>query len=391
MMTGRDRAVSGPIGVALLNVIVAMLAVVVLAMASGFTLPQPRPQVAAGTAFEVSHDPAANRTDRFLLLEHRAGEDFDARELSLTVSLPDGRTVRPPREGGERFGPGSSLRYNLTDADLCAAAGEEVTVTVVHEPSESVVATEDVPVKEAAYEIRNNSVGADAAYRATVTIPGSGYATLERHDGTDYYLYWPIESRIVVSGNGSVRTRTPFPDGDPDDALAHDAGDDINNPVYDYPMTYTTDTIRANESVAVEMVSYVFDGDDSTIVGEGSTRTYGGTAYEEAHIPLTDDNRKRVVESSDADEENVELLRDGDTVPSWGESSPHQDSLEELLSGKIGADGELDLADNEFVAVFELNEDAHGGDFNDAVAVIELHPRPTYANTTSDRILACGG
>ncbi|UPV99802.1 hypothetical protein M0R88_14940 [Halorussus gelatinilyticus] len=136
------------------------------------------------------------------------------------------------------------------------------------------------------------------------------------------------------------------------------------------------------------MKSYVFDGDTSKIIGEGSTRSYSGTRYEEAHVPL--DNPKRVVDSSDPSEENVEILRDGDAVPTWGRSSPHQDDLQALLQHRIDANGNLDLSDNEFVAVYELNEQSTSGDFNDAVAIIELDPIPTYEETDEGHTLACG-
>lgn len=153
-------------------------------------------------------------------------------------------------------------------------------------------------------------------------------------------------------------------------------------------MRYETDRIPPEARVTVEMKSYVFDGDYSAIIGDGSHRSYGGTQYEEAHVPL--DHQKRIIDSSDPDEENVEILRDGDAVPSWGLSNPHQDSLKDLLQDRTDASGRLTLDDNEFVAVFELNEQAHNGDFNDVVAVIELDPSPTYKQTDEGHKLVCG-
>lgn len=229
--------------------------------------------------------------------------------------------MNPDIETDGDLSGGGEATFNLTDADLCSSAADEATVDIYHEPSGKPLAEETIRIeRNASFGVVDNAVKSDTPYEATVTIPGSGYATLESHDGTDYYLYWPIESRIVVSGPDTARTLTPFPDGDPDDALTDTAADDINNPVYSFPMTYETDRIPTEASVTVEMKSYVFGGDDSKIIGEGSMRSYSGTQYEEAHVPL--DNPKRVVDSSDPSEENVEILRDGDSVPTWGQSSP---------------------------------------------------------------------
>lgn len=298
----------------------------------------------------------------------------------------DEQVVNPEVGTGGPLSGGGTTAFNLTDADLCSSSVDEATVDIYHEPSGKPITERKVSIeRNASFEVVDNAVESNAPYEATVTIPGSGYATLEG----DYYLYWPIESRIVVSGPDTDRTLTPFPDGDPNDALADTTADDVNNPVYSFPMSYETDRIPPEASVTVEMKSYVFDGNHSKIIGEGTNRLYSGTEYEEAHIPL--DNHERTIDSSDPSEDNVEILRGGDSVPTWGESSPHQDSLKDLLRNRVDGSGTLELADDEFVAVFELNEQSTNGDFNDVVAVIELDPSPTYEETDEGHTLQCGG
>ena len=127
-------------------------------------------------------------------------------------------------------------------------------------------------------------------------------------------------------------------------------------------MTYTTGVIRPDEDVTVEMRSYTYEGHAAAIEGRGAIRTYGGTDYEEAHVQL--DHEKWTIESSDPDEDSVRILQAGDSLPSWGESSPHQDSLEDLLGHRTAESGTLRLDDDEFVAVFDLNEPAASGEFN---------------------------
>ncbi|WP_238398155.1 type IV pilin [Halorussus salinus] len=384
-----NRSISPVVGVALLVVVVVALAVVMLAAVSGVQLSGTAPQAATTIGFEATFDQQTGRTDQYMLLHHEGGETIDPQNLKVVVRAGDQRVVNPDVETSGDLSGGGEATFNLTDADLCSSAADEATVDIYHEPTGKPLAEETIRIeRNASFDVVDNAVKSDTPYEATVTIPGSGYATLESHDGTDYYLYWPIESRIVVSGPSTARTLTPFPDGDPNDALTDTAADDINNPVHSFPMTYETDRIPPEASVTVEMKSYVFGGDDSKIIGEGSTRSYSGTQYEEAHLPL--DNPERVVDSSDPNEENVEILRDGDSVPTWGQSSPHQDDLRDLLQHRIDASGNLDLSENEFVAVYELNEDATSGDFNDVVAIIELDPSPTYDETDEGHTLACG-
>ncbi|UPV73776.1 type IV pilin [Halorussus limi] len=383
------RSISPVVGVALLVVVVVALAVVFFAAVGGVRPSGVAPQAATTVGFEATVDQQTGATNQYMILRHGGGETIDPQNLKVVVRAGDRRVVNPEIETGGALSGGDATRFNLTGADLCSSSADEATVDVYHEPTGKPVAEQTIRIeRNASFEVVDNAVKSDVPYEATVTIPGSGYATLENHDGTDYYLYWPVESRIVVSGPNTARTLTPFPDGDPNDALTDTTDDDINNPVYSFPMTYETDRIPAEANVTVEMKSYVFGGDDSEIIGEGSTRSYAGTQYEEAHVPL--DDYERTIDSSDPSEDNVEILRDGDSVPTWGESSPHQDDLQDLLRNRIDGSGNLNLSDNEFVAVFELNESLASGDFNDVVAVIELDPRPTYEETEEGHTLRCG-
>ncbi len=380
-----ERSISPVVGVGLLVVIVVALAVVFMAAVSGVRLSPAAPQAATAIRFEATLDDATGQTTQHMLLRHEGGDAIDPGDLKVVVRAGDRRVVDPDVLGGGTLSGGAAVTYNLTDADLCSGTADEATVDVYHEPSGKPLAEQTIRIeRNASFDVVDNAVKSNTPYEATVTIPGSGYATLEG----SYYLYWPIESRIVVSGPSTSRSLTPFPDGDPDDALTDTTVDDINNPVHSFPMTYETDRIPSDASVTVEMKSYVFGGDHSKIQGEGTYRSYDGSQYEEAHVPL--DNPKRVIDSSDPDEDNVEILRDGDAVPSWGTSSPHQDSLKDLLQSRIDDGGNLVLEDDEFVAVFELNEPADSGDFNDVVAVIELDPSPTYKQTDRGQKLVCG-
>ena len=172
------------------------------------------------TSFQVVVDPSTNATTQRLILRNEAGERIDPDDLRVLIDAGDRRIEDPPRTDGDSLSAGTSVTYNLTTADLCSGDADSATVRYVHEPSDSPLAETTVHIdRSASFTVGNNSVGSDAPYRAEVTIPGSGYATIESHGGTDYYLYWPFESWIVISGNGSKTTLTPFPDGDPHDAL----------------------------------------------------------------------------------------------------------------------------------------------------------------------------
>ncbi|UPV99801.1 hypothetical protein M0R88_14935 [Halorussus gelatinilyticus] len=207
------------------------------------------PQAATTVGFEATFDQQTGTTDQYMLLHHEDGETLDSQNLKVVVRAGDERVVNPEVETSGDLSGGGATKFNLTDADLCSSNADEATVDVYHKPTGKPIAEETVRiVRNASFDVVDNAVKSDTPYEATVTIPGSGYATLESHTGTDYYLYRPIESRIVVAGPDTARTLTPFPDGDPDDSLTDTTADDVNNPVYSFPITYETDRIPRGQA-----------------------------------------------------------------------------------------------------------------------------------------------
>jgi hypothetical protein len=268
-----------------------------------------------------------------------------------------------------------------------------VEVTVVHEPSNQRVAAQTVHVEETIdLTVEGNTVESETDYVATTTIVGLGASAT---GGGDTILPDVVNARVVLYTPSGREVRTPWPDGDPDDALGGAFDENVNYPGRPDTFTYTTGELSSETSVTLELRAPKPAG--WTAAGS-ATRTVDGTTYTvERPDPGAGMHDFRYwIDTTDPDDGTIILLEDGDTVPTYGLAADHQRSLEEILQDRIDASGTLHLDDNEVVALYELStpdaqpEDAPdpgtGGnpDYNDGVAIIEVEPIPDGPSRTSD-------
>lgn len=364
-----DRALSPLIGSVLFVAIVLLLSVAVLALFSGVDSPNKNPYASTVTNFDIQINDSNSKITRDVVIRHNGGNAIDTENVELIIKSGGSTVTKTEPVTDTKLTAGGSARYNITDTGICDGGRDQVSMTLVDKRSGNIIQEQRYDVKYSNFSIDENTVSSNTNYRATVTVPNSGYAILE----SGYFLYYPVEATVAITdNNGSGQRLTPWPDGNPNDALTHSPEDDLNNPVYNYPYNYTTEELDSNQSVTVEMKSYVYSGDTDDIIPEGTYRTHDGTQYEEAHLPL---NRPKFeINSSDPDEDNIKIYENGDYVPNYGTSSPHQTSLQEMLGDRLDSNGRLQLDDNEFVAVYDLNEDPSSADFNDIAVVFELEP-----------------
>jgi len=367
----RDRGLSPLIGSVLFVAIVLLLSVAVLALVSGFDSPNKNPYASTVTNFDIQVNDSNGQVIRNVVIRHNGGNTIDTENVELIIKSGGSTVTKTEPVTDTKLTAGGSARYNITDTGICDGSGgrDQVSLTLVDKRSGNIIQEQRYDVKYANFSINENTVSSDTNYRATVTVPNSGYAILE----SGYFLYYPVEATVAITDdNGPGQRLTPWPDGNPNDALTHSPEDDLNNPVYNYPYNYTTEELDSNQSVTVEMKSYVYSGNQDDIIPEGTYRTYNSNQYEEAHLPLN--NPRFEINSSDPDEDNIKIYENGDYVPNYGTSSPHQTSLQEMLGSRLDSNGRLQLDDNEFVAVYDLNEDPSSADFNDIAVVFELEP-----------------
>lgn len=392
----RLRSVSPVVGVALLVVVVILLATVLLVMATGFELLQPGPQIGTEQAIHSKYDESTNDVYQYLNVTHLSGDRIDPDELKVVARANGERYVAdsPAVAGTGPLGAGDSVAYNLSSMDLCDAGTESVEVTLVHEPSDFVVADQDVQIERTVdLSVEGNTVGTETNYVATATIVGIGASAGGGGDDIHPDL---VNARVVLNSTEPDRTvLTPWPDGDPDDALAGPFAANVNGPNRPDAWTYSTGELSKHETVTVEIRAPKPDG--WTSVGEAE-RTIDGTTYTvEKPDPSAGLRDARYwVDTTDPGDGTIQLLEDGDSVPTYGLAADHQRSLHEMLGSRLDGSGTLQLDDNEVVALYELSTpdaepadapdpDGSGNpDYNDAVAVIEVQPVPDSDTGTSE-------
>jgi len=367
-----DRGLSPVVGSVLFVGVVLLLSVAVFSLVSGFDSPTKNPYASTVTNFDIQVDDSSGDITREIIITHNGGNTIDTENVRLLIKHGGKTVTKTEPVTNSKLTAGGKVRYDITDTGICDGSSDqdEVSLTLVDERSNNIVQKQTYDVRYTDFSIDENTVSSNTDYRATVTVPNSGYAILEQ----SYFLYYPVEATVSITDeDGPEQSFTPWPDGDPDDALTDSPEDDLNNPEYDYPYTYTTDVLSPDQSVTVEMKSYVYSRDSDDIIPEGTYRSYSGTQYEEAHLPLNDFSME--IDSSNPDEDNIKIYDDGEFVPNYGSSSsPHQTSLQAMLGSRLDSNGRLQLDDNEFVAVYDLNEPPSQADFNDIAVVFELEP-----------------
>ena len=399
-MGGRDRSVSPVVGVALLLAVVVLLAVVLFAMAAGFGVREPAPQVATEQTIYSKYDASSNAVYQYINVTHRGGDAVDPDELTVIVRANGDSYVggSPTVTGSDDLTAGDEMGYNLSSMDLCSKGADAVEVTVIHEPTNLQVAEQEVQIERTVdLSVEGNAVGTDTNYVATAKIVGVGASA---SGGPNEIHPDLVNARVVLNSTEPDRTvLTPWPDGDPTDGL--ETGTDgafdesINDPGRPDTWTYSTGELSKNETVTVEIRAPKPNGWTSD--GEAE-RVVDGTLYtvEQPDPDQGLQSDRYWVDTTDPDDGTIQLLEDGEQVPTYGLAADHQRSLHEMLGERLDGSGTLQLDDNEVVALYELStpgaepEDApdpeSGGnpDYNDAVAIIEVQPIPGSDTNTSD-------
>jgi len=179
------------------------------------------------------------------------------------------------------------------------------------------------------------------------------------------------------------------------------SGEDLNRPsnwekqVDRDPYFNRTVTVSEASSLWVSATTY-------------SCRGYTDTGLDRYVDPYGTFDRNRctywggelVSTNSNQNTENVVILGDNETVPSWGSASPDQRSIGDILEDKFDPDtGRLDLEDNQLVMLFELTQtDADPDDagpstsgdpdYNDAVVLFEVVNRTRTVKTPARLVIS---
>ena len=240
----------------------------------------------------------------------------------------------------------------------------------------------------------NSSVQVDRNFSATVEVLGTelsaGDQWCEDWDGIDgswecveaegYIQHAPVSMTVIVDGE----QRRPW-------SVNPDAGHEgirynVNDPSSPGEHIYSFSG-DAGTNITVEATSWFqsgFQWVDETVERDGIVydqyRADGIAEY------YPDDGERISIDSSEDDEKNLAVLEDGDELPSFGEASSYQRSMEDMLgSERIGENENgtkvVVLEENQAVFVYELSTEvdsyaeASGSgdpDFNDAVVLFEL-------------------
>lgn len=392
-----SRGVQPVIGAVLLIAVVLLLATVVFALVTGFQTEQPAPQAATDVVFYSEFNASTGAATPYITLKQRGGDTIQRENLDPIVTVGgqsyDNLTVEGPDSGPVRAG--DELVYNLTNAELCSRPDDQFTVRLVHEPSNKLVASQEVDIQdEVDVNVTGNAVTSEVPFRATVRIVGMAASVAAGGDLKPDTL----TARVVVNRPSGTTRLTPWPDNDTDDAITDRFDDNVNRPKMSPPINYSTGTLPANSSVTLEMRS----GKPDAWNPGTSTVTRNGNTYDVLE-PDGDEglaDTRFWVDSGNPSEGNLILLQDGESVPTYGQAGDHQRSLQDILGPKLDGTGQLSLDQNDVVVLFELTDPSaqpsmapppSGGgnpDYNDGVAIIEIEPTPG-ASTSDPGVLYC--
>jgi FlaG/FlaF family flagellin (archaellin) len=402
----RSRGISKPVGVVLLVTIVLLLSVSVASLALGFSLQTPTPQVAVEDEFYTVYDNSTGEIYQYARVQHEGGDSLEPEELRLVIEV-DGERIDDPERTGSVTGPyraGDRLEFNLTEADLCGVSADAFSMSIVHEPSNGVVAERTVPIERGAdVQVVDNAVVTDRPFVATLTVVGIAASASSGDDIQPDIVY----GRVVISyPNGTTETLTPWPDGNGTDGVEL-WEDDLNHPTLPGSYSYTTGQLPANASVTLEMRAPKPDGWQEVPAADGGPvdETIDGTQYDilEPDPGAGIQDPRFWIDASDPDNQNIILLRDGESVPTYGVAASHQPSLGGMLGSQLGPSGTLALDDREVAVLYELSESdaepsnappANGGggnpDYNDAVGLIDIEPvEVSLDREGGDPVLKC--
>jgi hypothetical protein len=246
--------------------------------------------------------------------------------------------------------------------------------------------------------LAGKNVTASTDYVATIKILGiEASVTRDESDDPDWEpagvdfdsddaanINDPMEFAVLVDGI----KKTPFGDGDPNDANSL-FDDDLNSPTYEDDIPITA-TITGDSSTSFEVQTKMTECGQNDpnnwkytgLTSEGvqdSSNTYYEYRCNRNDIEQPEDVRV-TVSSADADS-NFFLLEDGDEVPGYDPLNDAQSGLDEILGDRIDSNRRLQLDDNQVVYVYDISNanadpdcsDGSCDDFNDAVVLVELN------------------
>ena len=266
---------------------------------------------------------------------------------------------------GEHY---DEVAFEAGDPDVVAvevdADGVDSSFEVIHDETGVVVAEgygSDVAVDEF------DATGGDHTIRVSApsSEPFDYDVTLEktRIEHVEVFQQLPITSTILFDGMEDV-------DAWPETDLAAASStqpvneEDVNHPANQYPKTYEATEVPADVGISIgaEYASSIFSCGQDPPSYAGTSRTYEGeTYYEVACNDWSDVGYDEINALENPDDERIRILEDGDEVPDI-EPVETQRGMQEMLDesekleDSLEEDGDtlrLDLAGNEFVALFE--------------------------------------
>jgi hypothetical protein len=198
-----------------------------------------------------------------------------------------------------------------------------------------------------------------------------------------------INARILVNESGAPeRVLTPWPDGDKNDGIRK-WEDDLNHPNelsgdFAGGFSYKTKVLPPDSTITLELRAPKPNDWNDTSPQTAVSRFGTDYNYRQPDSTQGTSSDRFWVDTSDAAEENIVILGDGDSVPTAGEANGHQPSLSQMLGPRLASGTTtLQMQGNEKAVLFELSNDGAqianapgpgNPDYNDAVAIIRIEP-----------------
>lgn len=337
-----DRAISPIIGVVLLVAIVVMIGAIAGVMLLGFSneLSDPAPLFAqeSSVAIDIANGSITNQS---LILAHRGGDTVPVDDLD--VHLDTGATTIPQTAeiaDGE-WSTGETIHLPMNTSTVCTGA-DTLDVDLVYESSDGshIVGSRQVPITYGGFTIQDGAVVPVSQYTATATVLGAGLTYGSPGPNIPIFL-------TVQIGN---TTYQPWPGN-------------LNNPNNPRSHTFTNQPAGAPIRVAATRAAY----------GYLATKTRW----------------------SNASTNWVQVLRDGDTPPNI-QGFGGQAGLTNYVDPYVNdSTGEIDVAANQAIYLFELGTTATGpaADYQDIVVLVSLQTQAqtvgTYTTTDGGTGVVC--
>lgn len=303
--------------------------------------------------------------------------------VTNTGGTADTQTLRISKGWGgdksseEHLAPGESTTVNQT-----VIAPSEEGFYRLHFTTENQTTWQTLNVQSSSLVERNGSnLTANTKVNATIELKG---AELEGSNG--YYIsHTRVEMSLFVENQSGIHRIPLWRDAGHDfengDVNGPHAERRLINDEYANPYEYSK-TFEENSNFSIFSRSYHCDDQSGTNV----TFEIDGNEYDT--LRCSDPGPVRISISDPENNKNVDILRNGEEVPGYGEADPEQRSLEDMLGEQRlneteGSDrASLDLADGERVFLYELSKrnanpenayDNDDPDYNDAVVLFRVN------------------